>query len=206
MKTSSLMSLRCWAAVEVARHIDSDHRTLTMGVSKGTWDEVTGLLLHAGQPFADTSIFAVSAVCEQMRQHVSVALSGDGGDEAFGGYDIFREVSRLATLRRLPAALRGAAALLATPLARGGLPPARRLRDRFRYTLRADDVDFVQDQWMWLRPDEHRALCPVPGALPPRRFFERHWEHRLDPGASGARQHDVRAGHGHPMCDREPDS
>ena len=56
---------------------------------RGTWDQIVDLLLHAGQPFADTSLFAVNAVCRLMRQHVTVAHSGDGGDEGFGGYDLY---------------------------------------------------------------------------------------------------------------------
>ena len=53
-----------WAAVAVAKHIGSRHETLEMEDVQGTWDHVTGLLLHAGQPFADTSLFAVNAVCQ----------------------------------------------------------------------------------------------------------------------------------------------
>jgi len=41
---------------------------------------VTRLLRQPGQPFADSSLFAVDAVSELMRRHVSVALSGDGGE------------------------------------------------------------------------------------------------------------------------------
>src|SRR5262249_34369298 len=73
-----------WAAIEVAKHIGSCHETLEIEDKQGTWEHVTALLLHSGQPFADTSFFAVNAVCKLMRRHVTVALSGDGGDEAFG--------------------------------------------------------------------------------------------------------------------------
>src|SRR5437870_6113819 len=52
-----------WAAVAVAKHIGSRHESLDMDGVRGTWDHVTGLLLHAGQPFADTSLFAVNAIC-----------------------------------------------------------------------------------------------------------------------------------------------
>ena len=69
------------AAVETAQHIRSHHQTLEMDEVDGSWEHVTGLLLHAGQPFADSSLFAANAVCRLMRQHVTVALSGDGGDE-----------------------------------------------------------------------------------------------------------------------------
>ena len=81
---------------------------------RGTWDHVTGLLLHAGQPFADTSLFAVNAICRLMRQHVTVALSGDGGDEGFGGYNFYWRLARIARWQRLPVPVwRGASAALA---------------------------------------------------------------------------------------------
>ena len=78
-----------WAALTVSTHIGSHHETLEMDGVRGTWDYVTNLLLHAGQPFADSSFFAVNAVSRLMRRHVTVALSGDGGDEGFGGYDFY---------------------------------------------------------------------------------------------------------------------
>ena len=91
-----------WAAVAVAKHIGSCHETLDMDDIPGTWDYITGLLLHAGQPFADTSLFAVNAVCRLMRQHVTVALSGDGGDEGFGGYDLYRQIASIARWQTFP--------------------------------------------------------------------------------------------------------
>ena len=78
-----------WAAEAVAKHIGSQHTTLSMDSNQGTWEQINALLLHPGQPFADISLFAVNAVCRLMRKSVTVALSGDGGDEAFGGYDIY---------------------------------------------------------------------------------------------------------------------
>jgi asparagine synthase (glutamine-hydrolysing) len=91
-----------WAAEAVARHIGSRHESLEMTSGQGTWEEITTLLKHAGQPFADTSLFAVNAICRLMRKHVTVALSGDGGDEGFGGYDIYWRLERNARLQRLP--------------------------------------------------------------------------------------------------------
>ena len=59
----------------------------------------TDLLLHAGQPFADTSLFAVNAVCRLMRRHVTVALSGDGGDEGLVVTISYWEIARIARLQ-----------------------------------------------------------------------------------------------------------
>jgi asparagine synthase (glutamine-hydrolysing) len=49
-----------WAALAVANHIGSRHETLDMNGVGGTWEHVTSLLSHAGQPFADTSLFAAN--------------------------------------------------------------------------------------------------------------------------------------------------
>ena len=173
-----------WAAVAVARHIGSDHTTLDMDEMRGTWDHVTGLLQHAGQPFADTSMFAAHAVCRLMRQHVTVALSGDGGDEAFGGYNTFWQIARIARLQRLPAPLLHAASLLLTPAAGLGMVP-HRLLHRLREFENADDISVMQNLFSWIREDEHRRLCLDEGKqLPIRRFFEPKLEIALPRGAS----------------------
>lgn len=173
-----------WAAVAVAQHIGSDHTTLDMDEVRGTWDHVTGLLQHAGQPFADTSLFAAHAVCRLMRQHVTVALSGDGGDEAFGGYNTFWQIARIARLQLLPAPLLHAASLLLTPAAGLGLVP-HRLLHRLREFENADDISVMQNLFSWIREDEHRRLCLDEGKqLPIRRFFEPKLDIRLPRGAS----------------------
>ena len=63
------------------------------------------IVRHHGEPFADTSAVPTRYLCEMTRRHVTVALSGDAGDEAFGGYRryVWAHVAEL--LRRLPGPL-----------------------------------------------------------------------------------------------------
>jgi asparagine synthase (glutamine-hydrolysing) len=173
-----------WAAHAVAKHIRSQHTTLDMDGDRGTWDHICGLLLHAGQPFADTSLFAVNAVSRLMRQHVTVALSGDGGDEGFGGYNHFWQIERILNLQKLPSLLLRAGVLGLKPLAQLGVIPSP-LPQRLRSLVEADDVGIVRDLFCWIRGDELRRLCVDHDKVDPiRRVFEPKWAHHLPLKAS----------------------
>jgi asparagine synthase (glutamine-hydrolysing) len=172
-----------WAAKAVAEHIGSDHEILNMEERQGTWDKVTALLLHAGQPFADTSLFAVNAVCRLMRRQVTVALSGDGGDEGFGGYDFYWRIARIVQVQRFPAWCVSLGSLPLVPLAHLELI-SRSFPERFNGLAHADDTAIVEQLFCWVREREHRALCRDRDLLPIRRLFEQQWEQHLPEGAS----------------------
>jgi asparagine synthase (glutamine-hydrolysing) len=167
-----------WAAGAVAKHIGSHHVTLDMDSVPGSWDWISNMLLHAGQPFADTSLFAVNAVCRLIRQHVTVALSGDGGDEGFGGYELYWRIATIARFQQLPVLLRAAAPIAMKSLTTFGFFP-QSYEERCSELVKADDISIIQSLFCWVRLclDDHKAL-------PVRRLFEPQWEHRLPRGTS----------------------
>jgi asparagine synthase (glutamine-hydrolysing) len=77
---------------------------------------VEKLVHQFDEPFADPSAIPTYIVSEFAARHVKVALSGDGGDELFAGYEIFQAVPRLERYGRIPAAARRALGLLAGAL------------------------------------------------------------------------------------------
>jgi asparagine synthase (glutamine-hydrolysing) len=173
-----------WAAEAVAAHIGSRHTALDLSTTPGSWDDVTSLLLHTGQPFADTSLFGVNAVCRAMRRHVAVALSGDGGDEGFGGYDTFWQIERILRFQHLSQTTWAPVSGLLGPLEALGVV-SRRLAHRVQEVRAADDTQLLQSLLCWVGPDEHRMLCqPDADMLPVRRWFEPQWEYELPRSAT----------------------
>ncbi len=89
------------AAARIAAHLGVDHSCETMGV-----DSLLQLLpfyvQQFDEPFADSSAFPTMAVSRLARCDVTVALSGDGGDEQFGGYHYYDLVARLAPIAAWP--------------------------------------------------------------------------------------------------------
>jgi asparagine synthase (glutamine-hydrolysing) len=78
---------------------------------------VPTLVRHYGEPYADSSAIPSFYLAKLTRQHVTVALNGDGGDESFGGY-AWHAGSRLAEQwQRVPSPLRGLAEQIASGLA-----------------------------------------------------------------------------------------
>ncbi len=118
-------------ALATAKRYGTEHVIVLLDQGDITPESVFGLLRHFDQPFADPSLIPTHAVARAVRrQGIICTLTGDGGDEAFGGYSEFWRAERLFQLGATPEWLLATAGGLARPLA--GLT-----RDRGRQALKA---------------------------------------------------------------------
>jgi len=87
-------------ARRVAEHLGTDHHEMI--IKPDALHVLPELVWHLDEPFGDSSALATYYVCQAARQHVTVALSGDGGDEVFAGYTLYQDLDRWRRLRRIP--------------------------------------------------------------------------------------------------------
>lgn len=151
----------------VAERFETDHTEMIVDPDFGeTLDKLTRLL---EEPFADSSILPTFHVSRLARQHVTVALSGDGGDELYAGYDRYQINLLRSRFERLPAWMGRAYREHVYPR----LP--RNLRGRqFAYNISLRTRDRYIDSISYLTPDlrdrflfsndflEFAATCPSP--------------------------------------------
>jgi asparagine synthase (glutamine-hydrolysing) len=110
-----------------------------------TLDKLTHML---EEPFADSSILPTYHVSRLARQHVTVALSGDGGDELYGGYDRYQINLRRRVFEKIPTWVGRAYRNYAYP----HLPHGTRGR-KFAYNVSLGTRDRYIDRVSYLPPD-----------------------------------------------------
>ncbi len=137
-------------------HLGTEHHAFV--VQPRAWETLPALADQFDEPFADSSALPTWHVSQQTRQHVTVALTGDAGDELFAGYDRYRAVAMAAMLDRLP---EGVSMALAGPIARA-IPASSRAKTRLRRVRRllegisdAPEVRYLR--WMTMFDEESRT-------------------------------------------------
>jgi asparagine synthase (glutamine-hydrolysing) len=98
----------------VAERYDTDHHEFVVLVDAA--DVLPRLVHYYGEPFADSSALPTYYLSKMARTDVTVALSGDGGDETFAGYDNYRAVAKWDRYDAVPYPIRRAVAQGATAL------------------------------------------------------------------------------------------
>ena len=138
-------------ARRVANHFGTDHHEFV--VKPDAISILDRLVAHFDEPFADSSAIPTWYVSEMARRHVTVVLSGDGGDELFGGYDRYVPHPRVVAFDRYGRGpLRRVAATAAS-----ALPHGSRGKDFLRHVGR-DNRGRYLDTIRFFSADEKPAL------------------------------------------------
>jgi asparagine synthase (glutamine-hydrolysing) len=161
-------------ARKVARHYDTDHHEFV--VRPDALSILDDIIRHFDEPFADASAIPTWYVSEIARRHVTVVLSGDGGDELFGGYDRYVPHPRVVAFDRYaPRGLRRVAAIAAERL-----PHGARGRNFLRHVGRSEQGRYL-DAIRYFSTDEKPALLSADvrealGGLDPEARLARHFD------------------------------
>lgn len=153
----------------VAKHVGTEHHEFH--VTPSAIEILPKLVWHYDEPFADSSAVPTWYVSQLTREHVKVALTGDGGDELFAGYRRYHAVHLAAQIDRLPVAVRYALTMPLWKWLPGGTRQTSTLRraKRFHAALRRsparryfewtsifaerERVALYSDDWLAALPD-----------------------------------------------------
>lgn len=149
-------------AYRVARRFGTQHFEQQLSIDQGL-ALIDPLLKSLAQPFGDASIMPTALVSQMASQHVKVVMSGDGGDELFGGYHHYLARSMLRWYTRLPGELRRKAAAMLGLFEHGG--PLAELGWGAWISRLSDLLQRMQDESPYIAPvnyhaDDFRQLVP----------------------------------------------
>ncbi len=182
-------------AARVARHLGTQHSEIRLSASEAT-RMIPEVLQRMDEPFADNSAVPSYALARFAREQVTVAMSGDGGDELFGGYPRYFWADRIIAARRrfsTPVLSAAASCLSAVPasvwdgpvnaLTSGRYAGSAGLSgrvQRFTQYLRGDAAEaFERMTYAWLPEERIVAGAPMSAAPAADSTEELDWPARL---------------------------
>ncbi|MEN9361015.1 MAG: Asparagine synthetase 1 [Verrucomicrobiota bacterium] len=148
-------------AAEVARHLGTEHQFLE--VDPGSFGDFAAIVERYEEPFADASMIPTSLLCRFAREQVTVALSGDGADELFGGYERYSAMNLLGRFDAVPRGLRRGLRKSAEFL----LPPKTEERTRLGRIRRVAGLLDLEGRERWCRVLNRSEPALVAGLLRP---------------------------------------
>ena len=135
-----------------SKHLGTEHHELVL--TPEMCDIVDLLVWHFDEPFADSSAIPTYLVAKLAREHVTVVLSGDGGDELFGGYSRYASERRRQVFSHIPVSFRRK---VMAPLSRK-LPHGAWGRN-YIHNIALDPVDRYIDSISVFTELQKRSLC-----------------------------------------------
>ena len=147
-----------------AEFLGTDHQTFI--VQPRAWETLPALARQFDEPFADSSALPTWRVSEETRRAVTVALTGDAGDELFGGYDRYRALGITELFQKIPAGPRG---WIGT-IARAAVPKSAKAKSRLRRLERlVERLDLTTEEryagWMTTFDESQRLDLYTEGFL-----------------------------------------
>lgn len=124
------------------------------------WGNISKIQYHMDEPLADPSCIALYFVCNKASEYVKVVLSGEGADEIFGGYNIYKEPMSMPAYNAIPRPIRRGIGAIASKL-----PPKRGVNFLVR---RGKDLEerFIGNAYMFSEK-ERKALLKIKTDAPP---------------------------------------
>ncbi|HWL92413.1 MAG TPA: asparagine synthase (glutamine-hydrolyzing), partial [Phycisphaerae bacterium] len=170
----------------VARMYDTEHTVIPLTLAE-IQDVIPTVQRHIGEPFADSSALPTYLLSGMTRKHVTVALSGDGADELFAGYNRYaaatlsRKYGWLAATPVYPALRR----LIESMPARRETKIGGRI-SMLKRAIRSLDSDLRMRYANWMRTSDDRTLAsllhePGESAAAIRRIADLLWQYRGSP-------------------------
>ena len=127
-------------ARSIADHLGTNHTEMLLSADDAL-KTVDYLAQMFDEPFADPSAIPTYHVCRLAKTKMTVALSGDGGDETFGGYSFYSRIEKIASLMKIPKPLRQAAAQILAVMPLPGEKISNAQRQKISLMLKAKNPD-----------------------------------------------------------------